>query len=39
MNALTVGLGEALVCFVLGTLLLQALYQVPALRGRTADRV
>lgn len=38
VNALTVGLGEALVCFVLGTLLLQALYQVPALRGRAADR-
>ncbi len=38
MNAATVGLGEALVCFVLGTLLLRALDQVPALRGRSARR-
>lgn len=34
MNAATVGAGEALVCFVLGPLLLRALGQVPALRGR-----
>lgn len=34
MNAVTVGLGEALVCFLLGPLLLRALAQVPALRSR-----
>lgn len=34
MNAVTVGLGEALVCFLLGALLLRALEQVPALRSR-----
>lgn len=34
MNAATVGLGEALVCFLLGPLLLRALERVPALRGR-----
>lgn len=31
-NALTVGLGEAIACFVLGTLLLRALERVPALK-------
>ena len=36
MNAVTGGRGEALVCFVLGTLLLRVLDQVPALRGRSA---
>ena len=35
LNAFTVGLGEAIACFVLGTLLLRALDKVPALR-RTA---
>ena len=39
MNAVTVGLGEALVCFILGTLLLRALDQVPSLRGRSAGQV
>ncbi len=38
MNAATVGLGEALVCFILGTVLLRALDQVPALRGRSPGR-
>ena len=38
MNAATVGLGEALVCFILGTVLLRALDQVPALRGRFPGR-
>ena len=38
MNAATVGLGEALVCFLLGTVLLRALDQVPALRGRSPGR-
>ena len=38
MNAATVGLGEALVCFILGTLLLRALNQVPALRRRSAGQ-
>ena len=32
LNAFTVGLGEAIACFVLGTLLLRALDRVPALR-------
>ena len=32
LNALTVGLGEAIACFVLGTLLLRALERVPALK-------
>ena len=32
LNAFTVGLGEAIACFVLGTLLLRALDKVPALR-------
>ena len=31
-NALTVGIGEAAACFILGTLLLRALPRVPALR-------
>ena len=31
-NALTVGLGEAIACFVLGALLLRALERVPALK-------
>ena len=35
LNAFTVGLGEAIACYVLGTLLLRALDKVPALR-RTA---
>ena len=38
MNAATVGLGEALVCILLGTVLLRALDQVPALRGRSPGR-
>ena len=38
MNAATVGLGEALVCFILGPLLLRALNQVPALRRRSAGQ-
>ena len=35
LNAFTVGLGEAIACYVLGTLLLRALERTPALR-RTA---
>lgn len=35
MNAVTVGLGEALVCFLLGPLLLRALERLPALRNRS----
>ena len=37
-NALTVGIGEAAACFILGTLLLQALSRVPALRASRAAR-
>ena len=36
MNALTVGLGEAAACFILGNLLLRALPRVPSLRSRMA---
>lgn len=36
INAATVGLGEALVCFTLGTLLLRALDRVPSLRSFAA---
>ena len=32
LNAFTVGLGEAIACYVLGTLLLRALERTPALR-------
>lgn len=39
LSAFTVGLGEALACFVLGTLLLRALSRIPALRGSMADRL
>ncbi|MCI8739948.1 MAG: QueT transporter family protein [Oscillibacter sp.] len=39
MNAVTVGLGEAVVCFILGTLLLRTLDQIPALRNRSARQV
>ena len=35
-NALTVGIGEAAACFILGTLLLRALPRVPALKRRMA---
>ena len=38
INALTVGIGEAAACFVLGTLLLRALPRVPALRGYMIPR-
>lgn len=38
INALTVGIGEAAACFVLGTLLLRALPRVPALRGYMISR-
>ena len=34
LNACTVGLGEALSCFLLGSLLLRALEQIPSLRQR-----
>lgn len=34
LNAFTVGLGEAIACYVLGLLLLQLLPQIPQLRGR-----
>ena len=34
LNAFTVGLGEAIACYVLGTLLLRVLPRVPALRSR-----
>ena len=37
-NAFTVGLGEAIACYVLGMLLLQLLPRVPALRGRLSLR-
>ena len=36
LNAFTVGLGEAIACFVLGALLLRALDKVPALRRSAA---
>ena len=36
LNALTVGLGEAAACFILGSLLLQVLPRVPALKSRMA---
>ena len=35
-NALTVGIGEAAACFILGSLLLQVLPRVPALKSRMA---
>ena len=35
-NALTVGIGEAAACFILGSLLLRVLPRVPALKGRMA---
>ena len=34
-NAVTVGIGEAIACYVLGMLLLAILPRVPALRGRS----
>ena len=37
-NAATVGLGEAIACYVLGMLLLAILPRVPALRGRLTVR-
>ena len=37
-NALTVGLGEAVACYVLGLLLLELLPRVPALRGHLSAR-
>ena len=37
-NAFTVGLGEAIACYVLGLLLLAILPQIPALRGRLSLR-
>ena len=37
-NALTVGIGEAAACFILGSMLLRALPRIPALRGRMAVR-
>ena len=36
LNALTVGIGEAAACFILGSLLLQVLPRVPALMSRMA---
>lgn len=39
LNAFTVGLGEAVACYVLGMLLLQLLPRIPALRGRLSPRV
>ena len=36
LNALTVGIGEAAACFILGSLLLQVLPRVPALKSRMA---
>ena len=33
-NALTVGIGEAAACFILGSLLLRVLPRIPALKGR-----
>lgn len=38
LNAFTVGLGEAIACYVLGLLLLQLLPRVPAFHGRLAPR-
>lgn len=38
LNALTVGLGEAVACFVLGIPLLQLLPRIPSLRGWLAAR-
>lgn len=38
LNAFTVGLGEAIACYVLGMLLLQLLPRVPAFHGRLAPR-
>ena len=35
-NSLTVGIGEAAACFILGSLLLRVLPRVPALKGRIA---
>ena len=37
-NAFTVGLGEAIACYVLGLLLLELLPRIPALRGRLTLR-
>ena len=37
-NALTVGIGEAIACCVLGLLLLEVMTRIPALRGRLAVR-
>ena len=37
-NAFTVGLGEAIACYVLGLLLLAILPRIPALRGRLSLR-
>lgn len=37
-NALTVGIGEAAACFILGSLLLRALPRIPALRRSMAVR-
>lgn len=37
-NAFTVGLGEAIACYVLGLLLLAFLPRIPALRGRLSLR-
>ena len=40
LNALTVGIGEAAACFILGTLLLRILPRVPALkRHMTPSRI
>ena len=38
LNAFTVGLGEAIACYVLGTLLLRVLPRVPALRSRMSAK-
>ena len=37
-NSLTVGIGEAIACCVLGLLLLEVMPRIPALRGRLAVR-
>ena len=37
-NAVTVGIGEAIACCVLGLLLLEVMPRIPALRGRLAVR-
>ena len=37
-NAITVGLGEAVACYILGSLLLRELPKVPALRNRMEGR-